>query len=402
MSGDGWICPANQYRCLYPYPLAPGETAPTLYADFVVSDSASGAITYSAKVANGSDTNPGNDEASGNGPVQTRCPNIVFGGPVIGLGGDGGDFKTSLLAFSECRWVAVSNADWIKIYSGAGVSSGSISFSVAPNPHDEERMGSISAGGYSQQILQGARIANPVTNVSSATFRKEALAADSLVTAFGKGLATKVGTATTTPLPINIAGTSVGVWDPNYGERDAALLYVSPTQINFLIPGATRPGPAGVTVRIDSKIVASGTIFIEPVAPGLFTANASGQGVPAAVALRIKSNGAQQYEAVAIFDQAQNKFIALPLDLGPNGPNADQVYLVLFGTGVRGRSGLDKVNATIGGTAAAVLFAGPQGNLVGLDQINVAIPRSLAGRGAVDVVLTVDGKTSNIVLVNIK
>jgi len=38
----------------------------------------------------------------------------------------------------------------------------------------------------------------------------------------------------------------------------------------------------------------------------------------------------------------------------------------------------------------------------GLDQLNLIVPRSLAGRGEVDVVLTVDGRTANTVKVNIK
>jgi len=43
-----------------------------------------------------------------------------------------------------------------------------------------------------------------------------------------------------------------------------------------------------------------------------------------------------------------------------------------------------------------VIFSGPQGTLAGLDQANILIPRSLAGRGPVDVVLTVGGKKANI------
>jgi uncharacterized protein (TIGR03437 family) len=49
-----------------------------------------------------------------------------------------------------------------------------------------------------------------------------------------------------------------------------------------------------------------------------------------------------------------------------------------------------------------VLFAGAQGTLAGLDQVNVQLPRSLAGRGEVDVVLMADGKTANVVRVNFK
>ena len=38
----------------------------------------------------------------------------------------------------------------------------------------------------------------------------------------------------------------------------------------------------------------------------------------------------------------------------------------------------------------------------GLDQVNLRVPRSLIGRGEVDVVLTVDGKIANTLRVNIK
>lgn len=54
------------------------------------------------------------------------------------------------------------------------------------------------------------------------------------------------------------------------------------------------------------------------------------------------------------------------------------------------------VTCTTGGGGVPVGFAGAQGELVGLDQINVGpLPRGLAGRGAVDVRLTVEGKAAN-------
>jgi uncharacterized protein (TIGR03437 family) len=76
--------------------------------------------------------------------------------------------------------------------------------------------------------------------------------------------------------------------------------------------------------------------------------------------------------------------------------------LILYGTGLRFRSGLSGVTAQIGGVSADVSFAGPQGSLTGVDQVNVRIPRSLIGRGLADVTLTVDGVAANIVQVNIK
>ena len=62
----------------------------------------------------------------------------------------------------------------------------------------------------------------------------------------------------------------------------------------------------------------------------------------------------------------------------------------------------DAHGASLGGTAAEVLFAGKQGGLAGVDQVNLRIPRSLLGRGDVDVVLTVDGVVANTVRINLK
>ena len=88
-----------------------------------------------------------------------------------------------------------------------------------------------------------------------------------------------------------------------------------------------------------------------------------------------------------------------PIDLGSG---TDQVILLLFGTGIRGRAASAPVTAAIGGTDAEVLYAGPQGAYPGLDQVNVKLPRALAGRGDVDVLLNVDGKAANTVRMRIQ
>jgi uncharacterized protein (TIGR03437 family) len=49
-----------------------------------------------------------------------------------------------------------------------------------------------------------------------------------------------------------------------------------------------------------------------------------------------------------------------------------------------------------------VLYAGEQGSLVGVDQVNLSIARTLIGRGDVDIVLSVDGVAANVVRINIK
>lgn len=142
----------------------------------------------------------------------------------------------------------------------------------------------------------------------------------------------------------------------------------------------------------------TGTSQIATIAPGLFPANADGRGVAAAVVLRRNATGQDSYERVAQLNP-QGQQVAVPINLGPA---TDQVFLLLFGTGLRLRSNLSSVAAQIGGVNAEVFFVGPQETYVGLDQVNVRIPRSLAGRGEVDVVVTVDGVAANTVRVSIK
>jgi len=87
---------------------------------------------------------------------------------------------------------------------------------------------------------------------------------------------------------------------------------------------------------------------------------------------------------------------------GALGPETDQVFLVPFGTGFRFRSSLSAVTVKIGGADVEVLYAGEAPGFIGLDQLNVRLSRSLIGRGEVDVALTVDGRTANVVRVNVK
>ncbi|MDX2029635.1 MAG: SBBP repeat-containing protein [Blastocatellia bacterium] len=242
-------------------------------------------------------------------------------------------------------------------------------------------------------------IARAVANVSAASFLGAELASEQIIAAFGTGLATTTQVATAVPLPTNIAGTTVSVRDSQGTSRLAPLFFVAPTQINYQIPPDTATGAATVTVTSGDGSISVGTINISAVAPSLFSASATGQGIAAATALRVKADGTQIFEPIGQFDAQQNRFVPIPIDLGPA---SDQVFLIAYGTGLRGRSSLASVNVKMGGTDCEVLFLGSQGGFVGLDQANIRIPRSLLGRGEIDVVTTVDGKPANTVRVSIK
>ncbi|MBI1766727.1 MAG: hypothetical protein HYR56_35420, partial [Acidobacteria bacterium] len=242
-------------------------------------------------------------------------------------------------------------------------------------------------------------IAQPVASVSAASFSAAALAPEAMVAAFGTRLATRVEAASTLPLPTSLAGTSLRVRDGAGTERLAPLFFVAPGQINYLVPAGTALGTASLTVTSGDGALSLGTLNITSVAPGLFAANANGQGVPAAVALRVKADGAQSFEPVAVFDPARNQFVAVPLDVSAAN---ERVFLILFGTGFRFNSALAAVSANSGGTDLPVSFAGAAGELAGLDQLNVELPRSLSGRGELNLTVTVDGRSSNTLRVLLK
>ena len=238
-----------------------------------------------------------------------------------------------------------------------------------------------------------------VTATSAASFAAGSIAPGSIVTLFGTGLASSAVSAATTPLPTTLDGVQVQLKDAAGTTRTAPLFYVSATQITFQNPAASAAGTATITVTLNGATVGQGTATIAAVSPGLFTANANGQGVAAAAIVRVAAGATQTNETIVQLNATTGKFDALPIDLGPD---TDQLFLVTYGTGFANRTGLANVTATIGGVAAPVSFAGAHGTLTGVDQANIQIPRSLAGRGNVDVVLTVDGIRANTVTINVK
>jgi uncharacterized protein (TIGR03437 family) len=115
--------------------------------------------------------------------------------------------------------------------------------------------------------------------------------------------------------------------------------------------------------------------------------------------LHVREDGSRYENPISNFDTGQNKFVAVPIDLSIA---KEQVFLTLYGTGVRNHSNLANVNVRIGGSDTQVTYAGAQGYFTGLDQINVLIPQTLLGKGETTLELVIDGKPSNRVKINIK
>jgi uncharacterized protein (TIGR03437 family) len=223
------------------------------------------------------------------------------------------------------------------------------------------------------------------------------VAPDSIASAFGGGIGASTKIQLGLPLPATLGGVSVQITNAAKMSVMGTLFFVSPNQINFVIPAGVSTGMSAFTVMNGDNPPPSVNVQVAAVAPGLFTVKGDGTGVPAATAIR-RSIATQTDTEVPVFHCDANSCTSTPIDTGTDA----QVFLELFGTGIRGRSSLANVTASIGGMSATVLYADAQGQFPGFDQVNVMLPQNTQLHGEQDLILNVDGQAANTVRVNMR
>ncbi len=203
-----------------------------------------------------------------------------------------------------------------------------------------------------------------------------------LVSIFGSGLADGSAGNTGLPLPQHIGSTSVVL-----SGRVLPLLYVSPTQVNVIIP-------YDVPVNMAQQLV-------------VLRGNATSVPVPLAVfasepAILAAANG---QGAIYKVDALGNAVLA-----DANAPATAGDALVIYAVGLGavtpaltagdGAPGSPfsqtavPVTATIGGVPASVFFAGLTPGFVGLYQVNVTVPTGITAGSSVPVTVSVAGKSN--------
>ena len=293
---------------------------------------------------------------------------------------------------------SVNRSEWTFKWKAPATRVGKIGFYAAGNVTNS---GSTNAG---DQIYTTSAVLTPdVVTQNAASGTTIDLTAGAVGSAYGMELATQTATGADTDaatpgiqLPIILGGTTVRVRDMNMNDRAARLFFVSPGQVNYQIPSNTAAGNADVTITNSNGIVSTGKIKVTAVSPGIFSVTSDGNGLAAAQVQRI-AGAASSFEPTAQFVGAA--WTAVPIDWVNQ---TDSLYLVLYGTGLRNTMTLGNVGVKIGSTTLPVQYAGPHGTFVGVDQVNVLLPRALAGSGAVDLILTAEGKPANTVKVNFK
>ncbi len=196
--------------------------------------------------------------------------------------------------------------------------------------------------------------------------------------------------------PTVLLDTSVLITDSFGTDHLAGLFLVRPDAANLIVPEEVSLGTAQLTVWRRRAASVPFSIEVAQVAPGLFSANLSGTGPAWGEVIRMDARGDESSQPLSNYEAPVGSRPAIPISLGAE---SDQVYLGMFGTGIRGWS--QAAEATVGSLSVEVQQAGPYSP--GLDWVVLGpLPRTLAGRGQVDVALIIDGRMSNIVTILIQ
>ncbi len=212
--------------------------------------------------------------------------------------------------------------------------------------------------------------------VNGASYRSP-LVRGEIATVFGSNLAGVTASAGTLPLPTTLGGVGIQV-----NGVAAPLYYVSPTQVNFQVPFETPlSGAVPVVVLQGGGASAAEAVVLAEYAPGIFTYARTPSVVDPVIvhggdnSLVTPSNPASAGEFVVIYVTGVGSFDNPPATGAPAG------LLPLA------RSSVTPV-ITVGGLPAQVLFSGLTPGNVGLVQINVLLPSSLAAGNTLPLALT--------------
>jgi uncharacterized protein (TIGR03437 family) len=299
-----------------------------------------------------------NQGLSGEGPLAAADFNgdgkldlVASGGAVLAGNGDG-SFRVPIFIQPGSAVVADFNGDGLPDIADGVAKPNSAVIAILLN--DSPGDGFLTAG------VSSATLTWPIGPVSIAS-------------AFGADLAPQTGVASGNSLPTTLGGIRVHVRDST-GETLAPLLYVSQTQINYVMTSSDTFAFIGIE-RVGSTYVENGIgVSIGTLEPGFYSV---GAGLAAASALSLSANFTET--EVPVVSCVFFGCFLIPIDLSGN-----PVYLSLYGTGFD-QATAASTTCTVAEQNALVTYAGPQMEEQGLDQLNMLLPRTLAGMGAVSV-----------------
>jgi uncharacterized protein (TIGR03437 family) len=163
-------------------------------------------------------------------------------------------------------------------------------------------------------------------------------------------------------LPTVLGSTGVRVLINNI---PANIYYVSPTQVNLLIPTSLSPGPAMLQLVVDSLAGPAIPIMLQNAAPSFFQSDATTVlGVHLDGSTITAASPAQAGEVVVLFASG----------LGPTNPAAIPDQIPEIAASVTPMSSFSMLMNGVAVSPQQILYAGVVPTFAGLYQINVRLP----------------------------
>ena len=250
---------------------------------------------------------------------------------------------------------------------------------------------SIDTGGGSSAILPTSNVAPAIISAVNAASYQVPGVAGSIVAIFGNNLSIGQSSATVpTPLPTTLSQSSVLI-----GGQAAPLFLSSPSQVNAQVPWSVAGQTQTTYVATVNGVVSNPqTLALAPVAPGIFSMDATGTGQGAVLVstsgqLASSASPAQRGGYISIYCTGLGPVTNQPA----TGASAPSLPLATT---------LTTPSVTIGTLAATVSYSGLAPTLVGLYQVNAVVPSATIPGNAVPVTLSMGNFISNVVTIAVQ
>lgn len=308
--------------------------------------------------------------------------------------------------FSVAAPVTGPIAAWLRFDRTSGAAPGALSVSVEPAglaPGDYSTLFTItspSAGNQPRYVRVSLRVtaAARLTGLRNTASQLAGPAAPgSRLTLQAPDLAAAPLSAEGVPAEGPLGGVTVRFTGPaGQPELTAAIAAVSPNAVDVIVPAGAEAwlvdgkAQASITVVTHKGQILRDAVALESASPALFSASRDGVGAILGTFTRTAADGT--VTTAPAFQCAEGTCTAVAIDLGAE---TDQVVLQLAATGVRQITDPVALAVRIGEELAEVAAVEPSTTAGGVELITVRLPRTLIGRGELDVTLNAGGKTSN-------
>jgi uncharacterized protein (TIGR03437 family) len=308
------------------------------------------------------------------------CANLMTSGNVV-VSFSNGDVPLRLDSLKDGNW----SQTWTPQHN-----AGSVTITTdAEIPEQKLKGEAVIKGGF--LTFDTPPVVGTGAIVNAASFAAQSpVAPGSLISIFGSKLAVGQASASSLPLPTNLAGTSV-----LFAGISSPLTFAGDGQINAMVPFETAVNTTQqVIVNRGISPSTPQPVTVAAAAPGVFTRDGSGGGQGIIVnavtyVLADPTHPVKAGDVVTIYCTGLGQ-------VNPTVVTGSPTPLAPLSNAI------NPVTVSIGGVSSSVLFAGLTPLYVGLYQVNAIVPAGVTPGDQVPVVVTAAGQQSQPVTIAVR